>query len=331
MTEKVLYRSMNFPLFTGMFSRFSGRDELEAYYRSGGLNGLEVIHCDEPIDPMVENDMINGVHLFFHLFWMDFWKEDYKELNRIFDSREQWIEYFGGETKDAYISRVRQDLAYAKSVGAKYVVFHVSESAPAECFSFRCKYSDEEVIDAAIEVINLLLDDSGYEFEFLMENLWWTGLNLKNPTLTKRLLDGIHYKKKGIMLDTGHYLNTNPDLKSGAEACMYLLKMYHDHEKAGLGSYFKGMHLQYSLSGEYVRGREWEKEKWFQNFDKLPFYEKYRLTYEHAQKVDWHRPFLDSGIREVMDTIAPIYVTYEFKQNSKEQYLEWAKLQTEKF
>ena len=63
----------------------------------------------------------------------------------------------------------------------------------------------------------LLLDGEDYTFDFLMENLWWPGLTMTRPEMTKRLLSQVHYQKKGIMLDTGHLMHMNLELKTQDE------------------------------------------------------------------------------------------------------------------
>ena len=78
------------------------------------------------------------------------------------------------------------------------------------------------MVDAAAELINSLLDGKGYQFEFLMENLWWPGLTLTRPEITERLLSQVHYPRKGLMLDTGHLMHTNWELRSQEEAVDYI-------------------------------------------------------------------------------------------------------------
>ena len=55
------------------------------------------------------------------------------------------------------------------------------------------------------------------------------------------------------MLDTGHFLHTNLDLKTQEEGVDYLNQMLDAH--GDLVSYIKGIHLQQSLTGDYVK--EW--------------------------------------------------------------------------
>lgn len=313
-------RSMNFSIYEGMLNRYKDSDDLRASYRKGGLNGLEVIRSGEPDQGKILPDMVNGVHLYFHIFWMDWWKGDYERLDAEFDSREQWVEYYGSEDPSAYINALRADLDYAQEMGAKYVVFHVAEVTLRESYLYEYKYTDEEVIDASIEIINTVMDGKDYTFDFLVENLWWSGLTMKDPVLTRRLLDGIHYGKKGILLDTGHYMNTSCELATPEDAVAYLHEMLDRHEEAGLLPWFKGIHLQMSLSGEYVKKQRADWEKNPMNFDEIPFYELFRLAYAHACNIDLHVPFIGEGVRELVERIDPDYVTFEFQPPTREEY-----------
>lgn len=326
------YRSMNLAICSSVLDRYLDSRDLKHSYEQYGLNGLEVIRTGEPDQGKICPEMVTGVHLFFQVFWMDWWKGKTRWLDAEFDSRQQWIEYFGSENREGYLDRLRADLEYADAVGAKYVVFHASEVDLLESFTWNYKYSDEEVVDACIEIINLLLDGRHYTFDFLVENLWWSGMTLKDAALTRRMLEGIHYAHKGVMLDTGHFMNTNYELKTPGEALVYLHEMLDSHEKEGLLPYFKGMHLQLSLGGAYVRQQRkaWEQDRKIvcpsgecyseQQFLKLPFYERFRLAYEHVGQIDRHQPFAAEGVARLVKRVSPVYLTFEFQQQSREEY-----------
>lgn len=321
-------RSMNFSVYGGMLDRYKDSDDIRQSLAKNGLNGLEVILAGESDQGKIQPDMVNGVHLYFHIFWMDWWLGNYERLDEEFESREQWIEYFGGMDREVYLNALRSDLAYAEEVGAKYVVFHVSEVTLRESYVYQYRYTDEEVIDASLEVINMLLDEREYSFDFLVENLWWSGLTMKDAALTKKLIDGMHTEKKGILLDTGHYMNTNCELKTAEEGVAYLHEMLDRHEELGLLPYFKGIHLHMSLSGEYVKKqrREWAENP--MNFDEIPFYELYRLAYTHACDIDLHQPFLGEGVKELVERIDPQYITFELQPETREEYESYAQAQS---
>ena len=75
------------------------------------------------------------------------------------------------------------------------------------------------------ELINILLNERDYSFDFLVENLWWSGFNLKDISVTRKLLNGIESDKKGIMFDLGHWINTNIEVSTQEEALRYLEDM----------------------------------------------------------------------------------------------------------
>ena len=318
------YRSMNFPIFSGMLDQFKDSRDIQNYYEQGGLNGLEVILVGETGQGKILPEMVNGVHLFYHIFWMDFWMRDFDRLDREFDSREQWIQFYGGEGRDAYLDCFRRDLAYAEEIGARYVVFHVAEVTLRESYIYRYKYTNRQVIDAAIEVINTLMSERDYSFDFLVENLWFSGLTMKEPANTRRLIEGIEYEKKGIMLDIGHYMNTNTRLRTPEQGVDYVHRMLDKHEKAGfpITDWIKGIHLQLSLGGSYTmkHKKDWRSGKNRLDFDTIPFWDLHRMAYEHAGKMDQHLPFLAEGVGDLIQRIDPEYITFEFVQRSKEEY-----------
>lgn len=318
------YRSMNFTAFSTMLDQFKDSRDLQNYYEQGGLNGLEVILVGETGEGKILPEMVNGVHLFYHIFWMDFWMRDFDRLDREFDSRDQWVQFYGGEGRDAYLDCFRRDLAYAEEIGAKYVVFHVAEVTLRESYTYRYKYTNRQVIDAAIEVINTLMSERDYSFDFLVENLWFSGLTMKEPVNTRRLIEGIEYEKKGIMLDIGHYMNTNTRLRTPEQGVEYVHWMLDKHEKAGfpITDWIKGIHLQMSLGGSYTmqHKRDWRSGKNRLDFDAIPFWDLHRMAYEHAGKMDQHLPFLAEGVGDLIQRIDPEYITFEFVQRSKEEY-----------
>ena len=289
--------------------RFSSADDLENFYKSHGCDGLEVMPLDNydpadlehPIPPekcsLIRSSMVRGVHCCCLGDWMD-------------KDREELIRHY------------RKDLDYAKWMGAEYVVFHVVQVNDEEGFTYVMQHEDREVLTAAASFINELLDGQDYDFWFLMENLWWPGLNFLSPEDTRYLLEQVHYEKKGFMLDTGHFLHTNPDLKTQEEGVDYLNQMLDEH--GDLVSYIKGIHLQQSLTGDYVK-------EWLSTRHELPEdpAERFCKVYEHIFKIDKHEPFTAEGVPAMVQRIQPLYVTYEYITRSREElgkYLDQGKI-----
>ena len=156
-----------------------------------------------------------------------------------------------------------------------------------------------------------------------MENLWWPGLNFLNPEDTRRLIGRVHYEKKGFMLDTGHFLHTNLNLQSQEEAVAYLHQML-DHQEDMI-PYIKGIHLQQSLTGNYVK-------EWLQRPHELPKdpAKRFCKVFEHIFQIDKHEPFTAPGVKGLVERIDPLYVTYEYITRNREElasYLEQGRLE----
>lgn len=294
--------TMNLTTLPDDTGRFQSREDLKKFYMRFGCAGLELMPCHIIAEgkspspqacPLIDRDMVVGVHICCINDWMNL-------------DRDFLLEYY------------RRQLDYARDMQAEYVVFHVTQVDDQEGFTYRLTHSDEEVVLAACSLINSLLDGQDYGFHFLMENLWWAGLNFCHPSTTRLLLQGVHYEKKGLMLDTGHYLHTNHALRTPKEALSYLHRMLGEHKE--LLPHIKGVHLQQSLTGEYVTS--WLKEPHVLPSDPK---ERFLKVYEHIFAIDKHQPFTEPGVKKLVERIAPMYVTYEYITNSREElarYLE---------
>lgn len=285
--------TINFTSSPDDLGRYSSPRELKEFYQSFGCAGLEFMPLELPVNSYITPDMVVGVHLCCPTDWMN-------------------------TEEDILIAHYRKELDYAESIKAEYVVFHVAQVSEQECFFYRMEHCDEEVVDAACRLINALLDGKRYSFRFLMENLWWPGLNFLRPAVTRRLLNGVHYEKKGFMLDTGHFMHTDLNLRTQKEALESLHAMLDAH--GDLVSYIKGIHLHQSLTGDYVQN--WLKHPPVPETDPL----KYSCQiFEHVFAIDRHLPFTDPGVRDLVSRIDPLYLTYEYITHSREEHEQYLK------
>jgi len=285
--------TMNFTTSSEDVIRYETSAELRSFYEQFGIAGLELMYMGEDEKHLLEPDMIVGIHANCLTDWM--------HLDRAF-----------------LLEHYRKDLDYAKKIGAEYVVFHVTQVSAVESLTYQTVHTDEEVIDAAVSLINELLDNQSYSFHFLMENLWWPGLNFKDPAITKRLIDGVHYEKKGLMLDTGHFMNQNLDLRTANDALERLHKMLDEHQE--FIPYIKGLHLNQSFSGTYVT--EYLKHPAIPEEDPGALFTQ---LFEHIFKIDLHQPFAAPGVKEFVERIAPLYVTFEYITNDVHQHAQYLK------
>ena len=162
--------SINFPLYQGCLAEYGTFDELLSACRALGCDGIEVIWGDTPCEPLP--DRVLGYHLTFWPDWLDFWLGDEAALLRKFGTRAAWEAHYGVAGRKDMLAQYRQDLERAEQLGAEYVVFHVSDVSIEEGYTYRWFHTDEEVIDAACELINELTADRPQSFAFLVENQW---------------------------------------------------------------------------------------------------------------------------------------------------------------
>lgn len=281
-------RLMNFAISQDDVERYESREDLRRFYETAGCDGLEVMPLEEDKKGLVGPGMVVGVHACCFGDWME---RDEEELIRHF----------------------RKDLDYARRMKAEFVVFHVTQVDDEECVTCRMRHSDAEVVQAACVLINRLLDGQAYDFWFLMENLWWPGLNYLDASVTRMLLEGVHYKKKGLMLDTGHFLHTNQELRTQKEALMYLHGMLDAHKE--LLSYIKGIHLHQSLSGAYVK--EWLSRPHVLEEEPL---KRMGQVFEHIFSIDRHLPFTEPEVSGLVDRLKPSYLTLEYITRSRAEH-----------
>ena len=250
--------------------------------------------------PDAAKSLVTGYHLIFYPDWLDLYLGNRQALVQKFGSVERAVEFYGFSDADGLLETYRRDLQRAQALGAEYVVFHVSDVSVEEGYTYRWLHSDEAVIEASAEIINELLRGAAGDFLFLMENQWWPGLTLTDPKKTARLLDRVHDDRAGLLLDTGHLMNTCPALRSQEAGAAYIRQMVQAH--GSLAKEIHGIHLHYSLSGAYVQT----------NTGVLPplpqdYISRFGVSYSHILQIDQHLPWTDPAICSVLEQIAPDY------------------------
>ena len=304
-------QSVNLPLCASTAADYGGWEGLRRELHTLGLDGVEGIWGGEDIPADFPKDLLTGYHLTFFPDWLDFYRDDRAALTRKFGSPEAAYRFYGGRGPETLLELYRADLERARSLNARYVVFHVSDVSIEESYTYRWLHTDEEVIDASAEIINLLLQDAAPDFDFLVENQWWPGFTFTEPEKTARLLDGISYARKGILLDTGHLMNTNPRIASQAEGIAYIREMLARH--GALSALVRGVHLHQSVSGRYVRSHTGF-------LPDLPedYVQRFAASYGHILQIDRHRPWTDPGVADLLEEMAPRHVTHELSAATRQ-------------
>lgn len=293
---------------------YGSPEGFQAYCKALGFDGGEGIWGGVDIPAgYADNRLFPGYHLLFFSDWLDFWLEDRERLDAKFGGRKAWQDFYAGTCREDMFRQFQADLDRAAALNVQYVVFHVSDVSIEETCGYPREHSDELVIDCAADCINRLLDGKDYRFDFLMENLWWPGLTMADPAMTRRLLEQVHYPKKGLLLDTGHLLNTEPNLATEEQAIDYLFDRVLAH--GDMAEYIKGIHLQKSLSGEYVLAQRQRP------LPELPkdYMERFAFAYDRIYSIDPHLPFENPRIREFVEFVRPDYLVHELSGSGEEK------------
>ena len=302
---------MSLPLYSGSFAEYQGWEDLQAELNRLGCDGLEGVWGGEEFPPDLPAELVVGYHLTFYPDWLDLYRDDRPALIRKFGSLDTARRFYGGLGPETLLEQYRQDLDRATALGAEYVVFHVSDVSLEEGYTYQWLHSSAEVIDGAVEVINTILAGRDRPFAFLVENQWWPGFTFTEPEETARLLDGIRCPDKGIMLDTGHLMNTNTALRTQEEGAAYILEVLDRH--GSLAGAVRGVHLHQSLSGAYVQAHT----------GMLPtglpedYLARFGESYGHILYIDQHRPWTSPAILSVLERLSVRWLTHEISSRRR--------------
>lgn len=316
-------RLINMSTYRYDVERFKGDyKEIEKFLNQNSLDGVELLGVGALDEDIIPKRLIKGVHLSYYPIWVDFWNEDEEALKRQFKNDEEIKIYYGSLDKQVLIEKFRNEIKMADRIEAKYVVFHISHVELEETYNYKFKTSNEKVLKASVEFINEVLKGLDTKIEILFENLWWPGLTLLNRVETRNFIEKINYENKGIMLDTGHLINTNVNISSENEAIEYILKVLEDLKD--VKSFIKGIHFNYSLSGDYVRAqiRKQRNDK-----SKFTLEEMKKNIHGHVINIDEHKPFRSYTAKKIVESVNPKYLTYEFITTSLNQLNEYVEIQ----
>ncbi|MDO5036978.1 MAG: TIM barrel protein [Tissierellia bacterium] len=297
---------------------YQSREDLTGLIQDLGLDGIELIRCQDKEDK-VDLDLVKGVHLPFYTSWMDYAFYRDEDLLEEYGDWET-VQSFYQVERDKFYQYFLEDLDFAQAHG-DYCVFHVNHVRSIDFLPQDYNHSSPEVIRGACQVINQILEGRGEEGPlFLMENLYSPGLTFTDPHLTDALLEGVAYKKKGFMLDTGHLMSTNSSLKNEDQAWAYIEERVRAH--GSLKKYFRGIHLHASVTGPI-------REYYRQNPPKLPedFMDRFREIYQYIGQIDTHGLALSDQARRVIDYIEPDYLVLEFKYQDRQDLVAKVKRQ----
>ncbi|MDR1702462.1 MAG: sugar phosphate isomerase/epimerase [Sporomusaceae bacterium] len=274
---------------------------LKSFLKTHNLDGLEMMFSGPWDADLHPKELIRGSHLRYFPNWLDFWLEDQEALLRELESEAKITEIFGGLKKENLLLAYEKNITTAVNAGASYLVFHVSQARQSEIFSRKFHYESKQIIKETINLVNELLPVIPPHVALLFENLWWPGLTLLDKDLLEALITGVKHPNTGVMLDTGHLMNTDPNLKTETDAIEYVL-----HTLKNLGksqAYIQGMHFHHSLSGRFVRKAT--------HFLQKPPADRAKI-WRYISRIDQHLPFTLPAAGKIVETVRPKFLVHEF-------------------
>ena len=273
---------------------------LGEYVASMKLDGIEQLIYDNNMILKYKESTI-GVHLEYWSYWIDFWWNNQQRLDYIFESNEEKKHYYKAQNIYEWIEYIKKNITLALNLKPQYLVWHVSEANVQEIFTYNFYYDDRQVLLATSEVFNEVAKIIPDNVLILFENLWWPGLRLNSMENVVYFFEKLKHNNVGIMLDTGHLMNTNINLTSELEASIFIKDIVNN--LGSFASLIKGVHLNCSLSGQY-------QKKFIEQQFKFCEFDKHRL-WEHITKIDKHEIFQTKAPSFLIDYIQPQYVVHE--------------------
>ncbi|NLM46618.1 MAG: TIM barrel protein [Firmicutes bacterium] len=279
------------------------------------LDGVEIfVGPNYPLEK-IPKKLVTGAHLRYFPIWLDLWREDKAALLRQFGSEEIVRHYYGGMGKKCLVDFYKEEFARALALKAEYMVFHVAHVELLHAYTRQFSYTDDDVLEAALEIIAEAFGSEDRGIALLFENLWWPGLRMLDYHSTKDFFERVPYPNKGFVLDISHLMITNPALRTEEEACRYILQVVEELKE--LREEVKAVHLNKSLSGAYFKRDHQAK---VEEICRLPsFWDQLSFARHHIAAIDWHVPFECCEIKKVIKAIKPRYLVYELLANSLPQ------------
>lgn len=286
------------------FEDIPGQGNLSQKLGALGVEGLELFTLFEPVDLDYYNvPEVVSVHLPYALDWRSVLESrPYKEVEG--DPR-----YFGfGTCKEEIVPNIVHAIRCAEPLSPAYGVLHAGNTDMRQVLR-RCHRSDDlAILKSFAEVMNEVAKEFPHgepPFRISFENLWWEGLTLRSPDEWRVFEDNLEFDNWGFTLDTGHLMNCCPgafDEESAIDEVLGVVSGYPDEMKDRI----KSMHLQLSTTAEYRRTFEEDLTDPYIDFKHVS-----EKAFRHAGNIDQHRPFSSPRVKEIVDAVAPDYVTHE--------------------
>ncbi len=213
-----------------------------AFLDKHAFDGFELYPVSDYDFKRIPPYLIEGLHLRFFVMLRQLWQGDEQALLEHFDSWENVERFYGGRTRESIINTYAGQLDLAHSLGCDYVVFHPVHCDLNHVYDWRFPWHWRDTLDLCAEVLNESLARSSFAGWLLFENLWWPGsFRLDSNEEYAYLRERVDHPRCGIVLDTGHLLNSTGGFTQESEAIDYLIKRLTDMDE--LAQEIRTVHL----------------------------------------------------------------------------------------
>ena len=285
-----------------------------AFLDEWGFDAFELYPVAEYDFMQIPPELIQGLHLRFFVILRQLWQGDTRQLLEIFGSQETVKRFYGGFDRQCIVDVYTRQFELAEQLGCHYVVFHPVHCELQYVFDWKFPWHWRETLDLCSEILNESLARSRFSGWLLFENLWWPGsFRLEDREEYDYLRERVNYQRCGIVLDTGHLLNSAGGVDNEADAIRHLLTRVKD--LGSLRREIRAVHLNCNLSRAYI-----QKSRANPPLLTGDFWAKLQTARAHVSKIDSHEPFNDPEIGKLFDLIEPEQVVFEFTFRGMSQW-----------
>ena len=206
------------------------------FLEDNNINAIELFGLQLYNEELIPKDKIIGAHLMHYPVWLDFWNEDEEGLFEEFSSKEDIINYYGKLDKKVIIDKYREEIKIAEKLNAEYAVFHVSNVRTKDCFNYEFTYTDKEVVDATIEIVNEIFKglDNNITIHNEEEGIEYLIETISNLGDMKDYIKGIHLSKslsgKYVKEQIEKYKNKDIDYSKANNEIIYHILNIDEHK-----------------------------------------------------------------------------------------------------
>lgn len=281
---------------------FPGTGPLSDRLAAEGLDGFELFTMVEPVPPRYRIPQVLGVHLPYAIDWRCAWEGRFYE-----DYPEDPVYFSFGRDREEMVATICRMVECASVLDPSYAVFHAGNTDMRQVLNRRHRSDDLRVIEEFCEMVNTAVarfPKGEPPVRLAFENLWWEGLKLRDVREYEVLERRLEFDNWGLVLDTGHLMNTCDDAYDEDSAIDVTLDIVSGYSEDMLDRICT-MHLQLSASGGFRNGLKDEST------EDMPMDVLMDKAYVRATAIDQHRPFTSVRVNEIVDAVHPEFVNHE--------------------